>query len=202
MPETLTSTLALLSRPYASRSGDLEVTRVCMTIFQRRYFTHCLECTFCHDSCCQFGCDVDLDNVEQLFGDHATGLEDYTGTTRDQWLHDEIHSDAELRSGGFRRTRVVDGTCVFKNRRGRGCGIHAYCFENGLDYHELKPVICWLFPICVDGAVLRAASEVEDNSLVCVDQGLTLYRSQRQELAHIFGNDLVAELDELEGRKV
>lgn len=196
------STVALeaLSRPFATRAEDLLVTHVDPRIFQRRYFTHCLDCNFCHDSCCQFGCDVDLHNIERLQGEHVAGLEAFLGLPRGEWLHEEVLYDTELRSGAYRRTRVANGRCILKNPHGRGCGIHAYCYERGIDYHELKPTICWLFPICVDGAALRPSSEILDSSLICVDQGPTLYRAQRDELLYLYGPDLVLELDTLERR--
>ena len=198
MPAAPVLELAPLSRAYASRHQDLVARHVDPLIFVRQYFTHCLDCTFCHDSCCQFGCDVDLDNVARLSGEHAAALEAYVGVPRQAWLKEEVHQDAELSSGAYRRTEVAGGMCVFKRQGARGCGIHAYCYERGIDYHELKPTICWLFPICVDHAVLRPSSEILDGSLICIDQGLTLYRSQRGELLYLFGPELVAELDELE----
>jgi hypothetical protein len=147
MTATLAAELASLSRDYASRNGDLVVRRVHPQIFVRRYFTQCLDCTFCHDSCCQFGCDVDLDNVARLAGEHAAALEAYLDIPRAGWLRDEVHADAELHSGGYRRTQVVAGTCVFKRKHARGCGIHAYCHENALDYLERNPTICGVCPI-------------------------------------------------------
>jgi hypothetical protein len=192
--------LEALSRAFPARPGDLIVTHVDPQIFQRRYFTQCLDCNFCHDSCCQFGCDVDLHNIERLHGEHVAGLEAFLDLPRAEWLHEEILYDAELQSGAFRRTRTANGRCILKNPHGRGCGIHAYCHAQGIDYHDLKPTICWLFPICVDGAALRAASEIVDNSLVCIDQGPTLYRAQRDELLYLYGPELVRELDALEQR--
>ena len=41
---------------------------------------------------------------------------------------------------------MQDGACVFRNAAGRGCTIHAYCLEQGLDYHLLKPMVSVLFP--------------------------------------------------------
>jgi hypothetical protein len=72
---------------------------------------------------------------------------------------------------------VVNGTCVFNNR---GCGIHSYCLDQGLDYHTLKPTLCWLFPLVIESGALCPQNNVLDRSLVCVDQGLTLYAGQRQ----------------------
>ncbi|MEJ0041100.1 MAG: hypothetical protein WDM81_02205 [Rhizomicrobium sp.] len=33
------------------------------------------------------------------------------------------------------------GKCVFLNPKGRGCQIHGYALEKGIDYHALKPMV-------------------------------------------------------------
>jgi hypothetical protein len=52
---------------------------------------------------------------------------------------------------GRRRTRVVDGACVFLNRpgfeAGIGCALHAYALRAGLHPLETKPDVCWQLPI-------------------------------------------------------
>lgn len=87
---------------------------------------------------------------------------------------------------------------MFLNRRDRGCQLHAFALEKGLDYHDLKPVLSTLFPLTFDDGVLHVMDEVEDRSLVCLGSGPTLYRGVRAELAYYFGAALVAELDEIE----
>ena len=48
------------------------------------------------------------------------------------------------------RTQVKDGRCVFLNRQARGCKVHSYCLDKGLDYHLLKPLVSILFPVTFD----------------------------------------------------
>ena len=74
--------------------------------------------------------------------------------------------------GGSVRTRVVDGACIFRDRRGRGCLVHAYCLERDLDYHTLKPLVDCLFPLTFSEGVLYPAIEVDDGSLICLDTDL------------------------------
>lgn len=196
----LSTTRLPLSRTYESRFGQPVVTHIDPAIFTERYYRDCMGCGFCHDSCCQYGCDVDLANANRLLGQYGEALEQFIGRPKETWFHDDLRHDVDVPGGVYRRSRVVDGACVFRNTRGRGCGIHAWCIDAGLDYHDIKPIVCWLFPIGIESGALVPPNEVLDKTLVCVDQGETLYRSQRGELQNLFGDELVAELDELDQR--
>jgi len=186
-----------LSRPFAGRDGTPVIARVEARIFTDRYFTHCLQCGFCHDWCCSHGVDVELPRVEAMLR-HAPALEAYTGIPRGRWFEPGVERDRDFPGGGARRTRVEDGRCVFLNRAGRGCRIHAFCVERGLDYHDMKSIVDCLFPVTFAGDLLCAADEVTDGELVCMDQGPTLYRGVRAELAYYFGDACVAALDAVE----
>lgn len=52
---------------------------------------------------------------------------------------------------GRRRTRTVDGACVFLNRPGfpggAGCALHAHALRVGRHPLEAKPDVCWQLPI-------------------------------------------------------
>ena len=52
-----------LSRPYACKIGGPVLKAVDRRIFALRYYMDCMGCNFCHDTCCQYGVDVDLENV-------------------------------------------------------------------------------------------------------------------------------------------
>ncbi len=56
--------------------------------------------------------------------------------------------DAET---GNRRTRTVDGACVFLNRPGfvggAGCALHALALRTGRHPLETKPAVCWQLPV-------------------------------------------------------
>ncbi|HSD30270.1 MAG TPA: hypothetical protein VLB49_00025 [Gemmatimonadales bacterium] len=189
--------LLALPRAFPSRYGAPVLRSVDPEIFRRQYFTHCLECTFCNDWCCQFGVDVDRYHVDRILA-HAAELEAYLGIPRERWFTAEREPDAESPGGETWRTSVMDGACVFLNRSGRGCRLHAFCLERGLDHHELKSVVDGLFPLTFEGGVLCPALEAEENELVCLGTGPTLYRGIREEIRYYFGDELITVLDALE----
>jgi hypothetical protein len=196
---TMSSPIIPLARAFASRYHAPVITHVDTAIFQYRYFTHCLACSFCHDQCCEHGVDVDLYHVAAIER-YAEQIESYTGIPRARWLTKRIEVDTEQPGGGALRTRVRGGACVFLRRQERGCLIHAFALDRGIDYHEIKSVVDCLFPITFADGTLCPADEVADGTLICVDEGPTLYRGLRGELAYYFGDDFVAVLDDLEGR--
>jgi Fe-S-cluster containining protein len=183
-----------LSHPYATRWKAPVVDRVDTAIFVRRYFTRCMDCTFCHDSCCQYGADIDGTNVARLDA-VADDLERYTGVARDRRFTGEWNEDVEFPGGRQTRTRVADGACVFRSRTARGCAIHSFATSRGVDYHELKPLVCVLFPVTFDYGLLHCSNEIEDKSLQCYGEGPTIYEGVRGEIEWYFGAELVTELD-------
>lgn len=52
---------------------------------------------------------------------------------------------------GQRKTRVVEGACVFLNRPGfpggAGCALHGLAVREGVSIVETKPDVCWQLPI-------------------------------------------------------
>lgn len=188
-----------LPRAFPSRDGVPVITRVDTRIFTRHYFTHCLQCGFCHDWCCTHGVDVELPRADAILA-HAEALEAYTEIERERWFEEEIEHDVDFPGGAARRTRVEDGACVFLRRTGRGCLIHAFCLERGLDYHALKSIVDCLFPVTFAGDLLCAADEVIDGDLVCMDQGPSLFRGVESELAYYFGSEFVEALAVVEAR--
>ncbi|MFM2418706.1 MAG: hypothetical protein RL385_3429 [Pseudomonadota bacterium] len=189
-----------LSKVYASRRGPPAVSAVDPRIFTLRYFARCMECTFCNDICCNRGCDAALDEVERIVGEHGAALQKRVAFAQDSWFETELKTDPDFKGGVYRSTRGDGRGCVFLNRAGRGCGIHGYALESGLDYHEIKPWLCWLFPLTVEQSVLSPQSPIVNKSLVCAGEGLTIYRAQREELFHLFEPALVAECDALEAK--
>jgi hypothetical protein len=105
--------------------------------------------------------------------------------------------DPEFPSGAYGRTRAANGKCVFANRTGRGCRIHAWCLEQGLDYHLYKPMVSILFPLTFEHGALVPSPEAVDGSLLCSGDGVCLYDGVRGELRYYFGDELVAALDVL-----
>ncbi|MSP61792.1 MAG: hypothetical protein EXR72_15950 [Myxococcales bacterium] len=186
-----------LLRRHACIRGGPSLARVDTAIFHRRYFTHCMECNFCDDWCCSHGVDVDVENVARILA-RADAVERFTGTSRDQWFVPGWTVDPEFPGGRHTRTRVVDGRCVFLRRNGRGCMLHDFSLEAGLDYHDVKPMVSALFPVTFDDGLLHPSEEVDENLLVCLDAGPTLYQGTRDELLHYFGPALTEELDALQ----
>jgi Fe-S-cluster containining protein len=188
-----------LSRPYASRDGLPVIDRVDPRIWTESFFTACMSCTFCHDSCCQYGARVDMRWIERTMS-RADALEAALGIPRGDWLQDWIEPDNDYAGGHFKRTQVVDDKCIFLNRQGRGCLLHKFALDNGLDVRDVKPMVCNTFPVLWEEGVLNPALEVLERELVCLGPGGSLYRSARTELAYYFGAELVQELDALEAR--
>jgi hypothetical protein len=187
-----------LRRSYPSRWGAPVIDRVDSAIFVRTYFVHCMQCGYCKDSCCQYGSDVDGDNVARIEA-HAADLERYTGVPQSRWFTGQWTDDVEFPGGRQTRTAVEGGACVFRSRTGRGCMLHSFAESRGLDYHELKPMVAALFPITFDGGLLHPSNEIVDRSLQCIDDGPSLYQGVRSEIEWYFGREIVAELDALAG---
>jgi hypothetical protein len=185
-----------LSKPYACRWGAPVIDRVDSAIFVRTYFVHCMDCGYCKDSCCQYGSDIDGDNVARVEA-HADDLERYTGVPRARWWTGEWNDDVEFPGGRQTRTAVEDGACVFRSKKGRGCMLHSFALDRGIDYHEMKPLVAALFPVTFDGGLLHPSNEIVDRSLQCIDDGPTLYEGVRGEIEWYFGRSMVAELDRI-----
>ena len=189
--------ISQLRRAYPSRYGTPIITHVSTAIFTDRYFAHCMACSFCHDSCCSYGVDVSIDEVTRLEA-HADALERHVGISSAEWFTREYLTDGEFPGGSYARTQVIDGACVFLSRAGRGCLIHSFCLEQGMDFHELKPMVSCLFPVTFGDSLLQPSDDVEDNSLICLGSGPGLYQGVRSDLSYYFGEAFVSELDELE----
>src|SRR5439155_18771883 len=143
-------------------------------VFTESYFAHCMQCTFCHDSCCQYGATVEEPMVRKLLA-NAEALEAYVGRPRAQWFRDWMEDDPDYPGGRYTRTQVIDGACVFLNRNGRGCLLHRYCLEKGVEVHELKPFVCHMFPVWYADGTFQRPEEIADRTLVCLGAGPSLY---------------------------
>jgi Fe-S-cluster containining protein len=164
-------------------------------IFRLRYFGRCMQCTFCMDSCCQYGCDVNLNERDRILA-LAPALAPFISAPPERWFSTEVKADPEYESGHFVRSRVERGACVFLSQDGRGCGLHRFALQTGRDYHQVKPLVCWLFPLTWDQGRLRPSYDMTDD-LACKGEGPIIYDLARDELAVVFGAPLVEELDRL-----
>lgn len=168
-------------------------------IFQRRYFGHCFGCSFCNDGCCDHGVDVSVVERDRILA-RADELEPRLGVSRDAWFTAGVNADADFPGGASTRTAIVNGTCVFRLARARGCALHAFALERDEDYHGIKPMVSSLFPVTFGGGALLCSEELADGTLVCAGEGPTAYEMARAELRHYFGDELVDELDALAAR--
>jgi hypothetical protein len=101
-----------------------------------------------HDGCCTLGAHLadrdDEKRVRRAVRRLTASRWQYAATgRRDGW----IETDAE----GQRKTRVVDGACVFLNRPGfpggEGCALHRLALAEARPPLELKPDVCWQLPL-------------------------------------------------------
>jgi hypothetical protein len=71
--------------------------------------------------------------------------------TPETWQHYDPKDWVELDEDGDRKTRVVEGACIFANRPGfaggEGCALHALALRTGRHFIETKPDVCWQLPI-------------------------------------------------------
>ena len=78
--------------------------------------------------------------------------------TDETWQYREAGLENGLKKGivekdddGGRKTRVVDGACIFLNRKGfsggEGCALHSLALREGLEITETKPEVCWQLPV-------------------------------------------------------
>ena len=201
-----------LSRAYTCRFGAPVLDRVDPRIFSLTYFAKCMDCTFCQDACCQYGADIEVPRIAAL-EKYQAELEAYLGVPRAEWFRDDpddvgIRPEGEYPGGAYTRTAVVDlpagrsthseWACVFLDPAGRGCRIHRFALERGIDVHEIKPLVCLLFPLSFEYAVLKPAYEFDVDDLICEGPGPNLYQSSRDDVLWYFGPELVDELDRLE----
>ena len=144
-------------------ADDSHVIRADMTWLCSRWT--CIFGRGCHgvipgredDGCCSHGAFFSDEDDEKRVLKFAEQL------TPQQW---QFHKSGH-RKGGRRldimekdsvgdepdrkRTRTVDGACIFLNRPGfaggEGCALHAQALRDGLHPLDTKPEVCWQLPV-------------------------------------------------------
>ena len=101
-----------LSRAYVCVDGAPVIDRVDPRIFTLTYFSRCLDCTFCHDACCQYGADTEMVRVEAL-EPYTADLEQYLGLPADQWFRTDeddfgVLDESDYPGGRYTRTQVSE----------------------------------------------------------------------------------------------
>jgi hypothetical protein len=89
-----------LSRTYRARGGAPSAARVDERVFTFIYYQDCTGCTFCHDWCCSWGCDVDLGNVSRLESE-GEALERHLGSPSRDWFLQECRTAESDAVGGW-----------------------------------------------------------------------------------------------------
>ena len=96
------------------------------------------------DGCCTLGAHFSEKSDEKRVAKWVERL------TPETWQH---HSKKwiEKDDDGDRKTRVVDGACIFLNRpgfpAGAGCALHGLALREGKNPLEAKPDVCWQLPL-------------------------------------------------------
>jgi hypothetical protein len=106
------------------------------------------------DGCCTLGAHFSDKADEKRVAHWVDKLDD------DTWQHrpDALSPKGNLKRSlwvetedGDRKTRVVDGACIFLNRpgfgAGAGCALHGLALANDVHFVETKPDVCWQLPI-------------------------------------------------------
>jgi hypothetical protein len=100
------------------------------------------------DGCCTHGAHYTDDDDEKRVRKAAKRLTAATWQYHRTGTRDGL---SEVDDEGARRTRTVDGACIFLNRPGfaggAGCALHALALQAGRHPLETKPDVCWQLPI-------------------------------------------------------
>lgn len=108
------------------------------------------------DGCCTLGAHfTDADDVERVRAVVAELGEDewehHPGWGRRGGKDPSRLSAWSEKEDDARKTKVVDGACIFLNRpgfpAGAGCALHQHAVLTGTPPHEAKPDVCWQLPI-------------------------------------------------------
>ena len=102
------------------------------------------------DGCCTLGAHFSDKDDEKRVRGFVKMLD------REHWQFHEAgtrhkNSWVETDGEGERKTAVVEGACIFLNRRGfaggEGCALHGLALRIGRHPLETKPDVCWQLPI-------------------------------------------------------
>jgi hypothetical protein len=98
--------------------------------------------------CCSYGAHFVDEADEAVTMAYASRL------TAEQWQHQGIadrKGATKINKAGERKTRVVDGACIFLNRPGFaggiGCALHNGAVQAGERPLDWKPDVCWQLPL-------------------------------------------------------
>jgi len=97
------------------------------------------------DGCCTLGAHFSDKDDEKRVKKWAAKL------GPEDWQYHGAKKITEKDEDGGRKTKVVDGACVFLNRpgfaAGPGCALHKLALDRGISIVRTKPDVCWQLPI-------------------------------------------------------
>jgi hypothetical protein len=103
------------------------------------------------DGCCSHGAFYSDDDDEKRVAKYAKQLKKKDWQYAAAGRAKGISEVDELEGEPARKTRRVDGACVFLNRPGfaggEGCSLHALALRIGLHPLQTKPDVCWQLPV-------------------------------------------------------
>jgi hypothetical protein len=132
----------------------------------------CVFGTSCHgvvegraaDGCCTHGAYFSEPEDESRVAGFVDRLKKKHWEHADVGRADGWAEEDELDGEPARKTRVVDGACIFLNRPGfkggAGCALHGLALREGLHPLETKPDVCWQLPLRRAQEVVERADEV------------------------------------------
>lgn len=142
---------------FGDPDDDAHVVRADLTWLLSRWT--CVYGVGCHgvdaarpdDGCCTHGAFWSDEQDEERVTRAARQLRKRDWQQADAGRSAGIAELDELEGEPARRTRVVDGACVFLNRPGSpggaGCALHALALRTGRHPLETKPDVCWQLPV-------------------------------------------------------
>jgi Fe-S-cluster containining protein len=157
------------------------------------------------DACCQYGVDVDVSERDQILVHKEQIREILDDEVKDlPWFKDEVKLDPDFPTGSFVRTHThgegLAQGCLFLHHDGRGCAIHRASVEGGWDFNGVKPNVCRLFPLSYDSDSIVLSDDYADYSCAGDPATPTVYRVARDTISQVFGDDVVAALDQAEAK--
>lgn len=98
------------------------------------------------DGCCTLGAHFSAPEDEQRVAGWVDKLDEQG------WQRARAGEDGwtEIDLEGARKTRVVDGACIFLNDPDHprpGCALHHLAADHGVSFVQTKPDVCWQLPI-------------------------------------------------------
>lgn len=183
-----------LKQTFNSRYGLPAVSKVETDIFTFKYYDkNCFDNNTCNDICCSEGVLMDIRSFEQLL--KYKDKPEFKHIDWDYYFKKDL-----LAAGGLGcDSRVVNGTCAFRNTGGRGCLIHKFSLESGMDFRDIKFLYCCFFPADIfDGELLSYSNLLRRKGyLNCEGGNSTVYETSKNDIEYYFGQGLINELDNI-----